>query len=105
AASKPKPAGIVVPADDRYTADQPQIHFLSGCDGEKSDCDISQPGAGRETFQPIEHQHEDARRLAEKAEDVRRPNIPAADRANVNPFGLGHKITCRNGTEQISPDN
>ena len=46
-----------------------------------------------------------ARRLAEKAENVRRSDIPAADRANVNTLGPGHEITRRNGTEQIGPDD
>ena len=58
----------------------------------------------RVVAKPIDYQHEDARRLAEKAENVRRADIPAADRANVNPLGPGHKITRGNGTEQIGPD-
>ena len=56
-------------------------------------------------FGGIGQHDEDARRLAEDAEDIGRPDIAAADGADVHAPGLGHQEARGDGPQQIGDEH
>ena len=92
AAFEPEPRRVVVTGDDRDCGND------SGPFGSIAEL-RGQPDCG-ETFECIDEKNKNTERFAQRAENIRRPNVPAAVFADVDAFGARHEVAGRNRAEQ-----